>query len=243
MAVSTTPAARVRARRTQLPDEVAGYVREQIMSGAVRPGEFIRMEPIAEAVGVSITPVREALLMLSSEGFVTLVPRRGFQVAEFTRQDIRDLFWAQGQLAGELAARASKKITREQMEQLRQLDREAQEAIAHGDVAEIGELGHAFHRVINRAADSDRLARLLASVVKHLPNHFYASIEAHVASVREQHAELLAALEKHQSAKARKIMEAHLAASADHVIALLEERGLWGDDGAAAGDRADGVTA
>jgi DNA-binding GntR family transcriptional regulator len=51
-------------RRQQLPEEVAGYVRELIISGAVRPGEFLRMERIAEAVGVSNTPVREGLLVL-----------------------------------------------------------------------------------------------------------------------------------------------------------------------------------
>jgi DNA-binding GntR family transcriptional regulator len=71
-------------RRTQLPEEVASYVRELIISGAVSPGEYLRMEPIAEAVGVSNTPVREGLLALAGEGFVRLVPRRGFVVAQFS---------------------------------------------------------------------------------------------------------------------------------------------------------------
>src|SRR3954464_12516971 len=105
-------------RRQQLPEEVASYVRELIISGAVPPGEFLRMEPIAEAVGVSNTPVREGLLALRSEGFVQLVPRRGFVVAPFTRQDVRDLFWAQAQLGSELAARAAKKISPEQISSL-----------------------------------------------------------------------------------------------------------------------------
>src|SRR4051794_6008524 len=100
-------------RRQQLPEEVAAYVRELIMSGAVRPGDFLRMDRIAEAVGVSNTPVREGLLALSNQGFVRQMPRRGFVVAPFKRQDIQDLFWAQGLLAGELGARAAKKITDE----------------------------------------------------------------------------------------------------------------------------------
>src|SRR3954464_12370408 len=94
-------------RRQQLPEEVASYVRELIISGSVRPGEFLRMERIAEAVGVSNTPVREGLLALRSEGFVRLVPRRGVVVEPFSRQDIHDIFWTQGVLAGELAARAA----------------------------------------------------------------------------------------------------------------------------------------
>src|SRR6266700_6006766 len=105
-------------RRRQLPEQVAGYVRELIISGAVRPGEFLRVERIAEEVGVSNTPVREGLLVLRSEGFVQFVPRRGFVVAPFTRDDVRDLFWAQAQLARELAARAARKITSEQVARL-----------------------------------------------------------------------------------------------------------------------------
>src|SRR3954453_5446958 len=108
-------------RRQQLPEEVAGYVRELILSGEVRPGEFLRMEPIAEAVGVSNTPVREGLLALRSEGFVKLVPRRGFVGGPFTQQDVHDLFWAQAQLAGELASRAAAKIDDKELVRLDEL--------------------------------------------------------------------------------------------------------------------------
>src|SRR3984885_15969294 len=106
------------SHRQQLPEEVASYVREMIVSGEVRPGEFLRMERIAEAVGVSNTPVREGLLILRSEGLVELVPRRGFVVSPFSRQDVRDLFWAQAQLARELAARAARNISPDQLAEL-----------------------------------------------------------------------------------------------------------------------------
>ena len=68
-------------RRGQLSDEVAGYVRELIMSGNLRPGEFIRQERIADELQLSATPVREGLLLLRGEGFLELKPRRGFVVA------------------------------------------------------------------------------------------------------------------------------------------------------------------
>ena len=70
-----TPAGRPPAhgpRRQQLPEEVAAYVRELIISGDAVPGEFLRMDRVADAVGVSNTPVREGLLVLRSEGFVKL---------------------------------------------------------------------------------------------------------------------------------------------------------------------------
>lgn len=214
-------------RRQQLPEEVASYVRELIISGAVKPGEFLRMERIAEQVGVSNTPVREGLLALKSEGFVQLVPRRGFVVAPFSQQDVRDLFWAQAQLARELAARAARKITPEQVARLEVNVEELQKAVAAGDTERIADLGYAFHRQINLAADSHRLALLLGSVVNHLPNRFYASIEAQVAATSDEHPQLVEALREHDVRKARSLMEQHILSSADHLIEILEQRGLW----------------
>lgn len=214
-------------RHQQLPDKVASYVREQVMSGNLKPGEFLRMEPIAEALGVSQTPVREGLLALSSEGFISPVPRRGFIVEAFTQEDVRDLFWAQSRLAGELAARAAKRITKQDLERLNDVMKRCDIAIKTGDAEEIGQLGHEFHRIINLAARSDRLAQLLASVVKHLPNQFYASIETHVQTAAPQHQDIFDALTRGDARKARRITEAHIVDSADHVVQILEQRGLW----------------
>ncbi|MFE7422841.1 GntR family transcriptional regulator [Rhodococcus sp. NPDC057529] len=218
-----------RPARQQLPEEVASYVREMIISGEVRAGDFLRIERIADAVGVSTTPVREGLLTLRSEGFVEMVPRRGFVVAPFTRQDVRDLFWAQAKLAGELAARAAKNITKQQVEQLEAIVQEHQDAIDQGDDQRIVALGHAFHRTINLAADSPRLARLLGSIVTNLPNRFYMTIEGHLTTTREQHPLLLDALRKHAPKKATVLMEAHILDGADRLIEDLDQHGLWED--------------
>src|SRR5690349_1621469 len=75
-----TPRTRL-APRPQLADDVAAYVRDLIVSGQVRAGEFLRLENLAEQLGTSVTPVREALVSLRGEGFVTLQPRRGFMVS------------------------------------------------------------------------------------------------------------------------------------------------------------------
>lgn len=216
-----------RSKRQQLPEEVASYVREMIISGEVRAGEFLRIERIAEAVGVSTTPVREGLLMLRSEGFVEMVPRRGFVVAPFTKQDVRDLFWAQAQLAGELAARAAKNLTAAQLDELEALAEGMQKAIEADDKERIASLGHAFHRGINIAAHSPRLARLLQTVTTNLPNRFYATIEGHVTTTGEQHPEILDALRKRAPKKAKQLMEGHILNGADHLIELLDQRGLW----------------
>jgi DNA-binding GntR family transcriptional regulator len=224
------PGARATQRR-QLPDEVASYVRGLIFSGQVRPGEFLRLEPIADALGVSNTPVREGLLSLKSEGFVQLVPRRGFLVSPFSQQDIRDLFWVQAQLAGELASRAAKQAGPEMLERLERNIEAHRASINAGDLERISDLGHQFHAIINKGADSQRLALLLESVVRHLPNQFYAGIEASVEAARDDHPLLLDALRSRSSRKARTLMEAHIQREADNLIAFLSDRRLWDVEG------------
>jgi DNA-binding GntR family transcriptional regulator len=214
------------SRRHQLPEQVAAYVRELIISGLVRPGEFLRVERIAEEVGVSNTPVREGLLALRSEGFVQFVPRRGFVVAPFTRDDVQDLFWAQAQLARELAARAARKITSEQVVLLEENLEQFRQAVGEADTERIADLSYAFHRQVNQAAGSQRLALLSGQVASHLPRRFYASLEAQ-AAVGDDHLLLVDALRDHDARTARALMEQHILASADHLIEILGQRGLW----------------
>lgn len=214
-------------RRPQLPEEVAAYVREMIVLGQMKPGTFIRLEPIAEAVGVSNTPVREGLTMLRGQGFLRLVPRRGFVVASFTQEDIRDLFWVQAQLARELCARAAKNITKEQLAKLDKNIESYRKAIAEGDEEAIADLGFAFHRVINKAAESPRLAFFLDSISGQLPNRFYASIEGEVALTQDEHPMLLEALRHRDDRTASFLMDRHMSERGEHLIKMLEERGVW----------------
>jgi DNA-binding GntR family transcriptional regulator len=218
-----------RAQRQQLPEEVASYVRELIVSGAVKQGEFLRMERIAEAVGVSNTPVREGLLLLSNEGFVKQVPRRGFIVETFSPQDIHDLFWAQASVGGELAARAAKRITPERLARLDAMNETYLEAAAQGDDNALIDLGHLFHREINLAGESPRLALIQGSIVKQLPNRFYAAIEGQILDSREEHPLIVEALRAGDADRARELMVNHIIGAADRLIDMLRQRGLWSD--------------
>ena len=230
------PAPRRRSvNRTQLPEQVAGYVRELIISGQARPGEFLRIERIAEAVGVSQTPVREALLSLKSEGLVKLLPRRGFVVAPITPQDISDAYWAQATLAGELTARAAEKISDEQLERLAENVKQYSAAVAAGDWEIVPELGLEFHHELYRAAQSDRLVLILETITADLPNRAYAP--SHPKQTGEEHPRLLKALRRHDPVRARTLMVEHLIGQGERLVRILTDRGFWAADVASADAR------
>lgn len=217
------------AHREQLPDQVATYVRELILSGSVEPGAFLRMEPIADALGISNTPVREGLLTLRNEGFLRLLPRRGFIVEPFSRGDIRDLYWAQAQLTGELTARATRLITPELRDRLRRTIDLLERVTEEGDAERIARAGHDFHRQINLAARSHRLAALAGSIANHLPIRLYAGIEAQIDGLAHEHTELLDVMATGDADTARKLMVRHVRAGGERLIEALDRRSVWQD--------------
>ncbi|MFB4318805.1 GntR family transcriptional regulator [Actinomadura sp. 21ATH] len=227
------PDDRALGRRRQLGDEVAAYVRDLIMSGQVRHGEFLRLERIAEDLGVSVTPVREALLSLRGEGFVTLEPRRGFMPAPLTRQDVQDLFEAQAYLAGELAARAAGRLGAGGAAALGRTQERLERAAEALDAEGVERANHEFHRVINLAAGSPKTAWLLQLVVRYAPRRFYASIQGWDRASVDDHHQVLAALRTADAEAARAAMGAHIRHAGTLLVAHLEGQGFWDGDGAA----------
>lgn len=211
----------------QLSHSVASYVREQIVSGKKRKGEFFRIEAIANAMQVSSTPVREGLFLLQLEGFVRLVPRRGFQVMGFSRQDVRDIFWSQALLAAELTARATRTLTDEQVDQLQDLVDRYEAARKAGNEPETTRLGHEFHRTINKAARSPRLAHLLGTMTKQLPNRFYGAVEGQVQGACDYHSRILEAMKRRDVEEARRLMTEHIEDGGNMLVEHLETQGIW----------------
>lgn len=212
----------------QLSEWVAMHLREQIVSGTLKKGDFLRIDGIAKSLQVSTTPVREGLLLLQSESFVRLIPRRGFVVNSFSKDDLFDLFWAQATLGAELAARAAKKMSAADVAQLENIQSDHQAAFEAGDHERVARIGHNFHRTINLAAQSPRLALMLGSLTRQLPNRFYTEIEGQLKEALEYHPIIVDALRLKDSAAAGSLMYRHIVGGGEHLIASLERRGMWG---------------
>ncbi|HEX2314785.1 MAG TPA: GntR family transcriptional regulator [Thermomonospora sp.] len=213
--------------RPQLSDEVAAGLREMIMDGRVRPGQYLRLERLAAEFGISVTPVREALQSLRSEGFVQLEPRRGFVVAPLSRQDVKDLFWVQAGIAAELAARAARTMTTGGLKELTAIQHAMGQAVADGRIDLVEEHNHGFHRSINLAARSAKLAWSLGSVARYVPRGLYGRMPAWPRTALDDHESVLEALREADPAKAGTAMRVHVVRAGELLIAHLERQGLW----------------
>jgi DNA-binding GntR family transcriptional regulator len=210
--------------RPQLSDEVAAALRARIMSGELRPGARVRLEEVAAQLGVSITPVREALLTLRGEDMVDLEPRKGYVVSPLSERDVRDLFQVQGDIAGELAARVAGVITDAQVDELVLTDRALQRAKRPADVERL-EFG--FHRTINRIAAARKLSWFLRTATRYTPVRFYSTDARWRSGMKQDHEALLAAFAAHDPDAARTIMNRHFTDGADLLIKHLDALGIW----------------
>ncbi|MCV7195700.1 GntR family transcriptional regulator [Mycobacterium angelicum] len=194
--LSAQPRSRRPLRRAQLSDEVAGHLRAAIMSGKLRPGTFIRLDETAAELGVSVTPVREALLKLRGEGMVQLEPHRGHVVLPLTRQDIADIFWLQATIARELAVTATRRITDLEIAELDRINDAMDRAVGSGDAETIAALEFSFHRVFNQASGRIKLAWFLLNAARYMPAQIYAADPQWGADAVANHRRLIAALRR-----------------------------------------------
>jgi len=225
--------------RPQLSDEVAARIRELILDGRVRPGEFLRLERLALEFGISVTPVREALQSLRSEGFVQLEPRRGFVVAPLSPRDVTDLFWVQAVIGAELAERAADRMGPDLLRRLTALQRALEQAVDAGRLDLVEEYNHAFHRTINLTADSAKLVWTLGSVVRYVPRGMWTRLPAWPELAMEDHRRILQALRRKDGPAAGAAMRQHVTRSGELLVAHLERQGLWRPDLADVGDQAE----
>jgi DNA-binding GntR family transcriptional regulator len=224
--ISTQPRSRRPLRRAQLSDEVAGHLRAAIMSGALRPGAFVRLDETAAELGVSITPVREALLKLRGEGMVQLEPHRGHVVLPLTRQDIADIFWLQATIARELAAAATEHISDAQIDELERTNEALAAAIGSGDAETIVGIEFAFHRVFNQASGRIKLAWFLLNAARYMPVLVYAADAQWCMAAVDSHRQLIAALRRRDAAAAIEHTVWQFTDAADRLTELRDRMGI-----------------
>jgi DNA-binding GntR family transcriptional regulator len=214
------------AARPQLSEDVARFVRNRIFDGTYVAGEYVRLDQLAAELGISVTPVREALFELRAEGLLAQQPRRGFVVLPVTSRDLADVANVQAHVGGELAARAATNIKDDELRELKEIQAQLEDAYASNDNDRAVRLNHEFHRAINVAADSPKLAQLMSQITRYAPESVFPTIAGSPDQSTKDHRRVLAALEKRDDKLSRKAMSDHLAAGAVPLIEHLIEHGV-----------------
>jgi DNA-binding GntR family transcriptional regulator len=233
MSIDSDPLGRAKRRgepefaaRPQLSDDVARYVRRRIFNGAYRAGEYLRLEQLAAELGISVTPVREALLNLRAEGLLAQQPRRGFVVLAVTARDIADVANVQAFIGGELAARAAENISDEQLAALRGIQDELERAYEQDDLERTVRLNHEFHRTINVAADSPKLTQFMSGITRYAPESVFPTVSGWPTQSIRDHRRVIAAFERRDASRARMAMAEHFTIGVAPLTDHLIERGV-----------------
>src|SRR5246127_1158462 len=197
------------AARPQLSEDVARFVRTRIFDGTYTAGSYVRLDQLAAELGISVTPVREALFALRAEGLIAQQPRRGFVVLPVTGRDVADVANLQAHVGGELAARAAANIDDDQLRELKAIQAQLEKAYAGNDIERTVRLNHEFHRAINVAAQSPKLAQIMSRITRYAPESVFPTIAGWPQQSIKDHRRVLAALAKHDCELARKAMSEH----------------------------------
>lgn len=219
-----------RAGKEQLRGNVASAIRDQIMARDVHPGDILRLGQLAAQLGVSVTPVREALLLLSQDGWVRHEPNRGFRVAEIRRKDVEDTYLMWSTAEGEIAARAATRATARDIDHLREIDRAIREADPEdGHLAT--ELNSALHHSVSVIADAPKLdwfARAASRLVPlQFPENFHV-VPGWSEVNRTQHGPLIDALAAGDVEASRAGTAAHFRGTGDLLMRWLDSLDFWG---------------
>jgi DNA-binding GntR family transcriptional regulator len=233
------------AKRKSLGGEVFEILRDKILAGEYPLGEWLRQEEIGKQLGVSQTPVREALDRLVAEGLAERVPYRGVRVSTLTSEEIADIYAARLVLEVSVARAAAYNITDEQLARLKGLVNEIQSLRSLEEMSRRRRLNIEFHFTLARASKNQVLERLYRMTLHQFPDWMIyegmfrqeARLDERLGREIREHREILSALREGDSELAAERAGRHIRNLKDELMELLgvpaklleeKERGLVG---------------
>ncbi len=210
---SVDPAARVAPKFSQqaLYEQVAEQLRLQIFQRELAPGDWIDELKIAQDLGISRTPLREALKVLAAEGLITMKVRRGAYVTEVNEKDLRDVYHLLGLLESDAAAEVAAQALPESLAQLNALHAQLEASV--GDAEAFFVLNERFHLLLLELANNRWRLQMVTDLrkVMKLNRHHSLFKEGRLADSLKEHQALMDALNQADAAAARVRMQAHFA--------------------------------
>lgn len=209
-----------------LRDVVFNTLRRAILRGELKPGERLMEIQLANKLGVSRTPIREAIRKLELEGLVLMIPRKGAEVAEITEKNLRDVLEVRCALE-ELAVRlACVRISEEQIERLRTTAEHFKDILDSDDITQIAQADEVFHDVIFEATENNRLVQILNNLREQMYRYrieYLKKEECH-PQLLEEHRLIIEAIERGDSEQACEVTERHIKNQADTVVGTIRNK-------------------
>ncbi|MFR4352986.1 MAG: GntR family transcriptional regulator [Roseburia sp.] len=209
-----------------LRDVVFHTLREAILKGELKPGERLMELQLAAKLGVSRTPIREAIRMLEQEGLAVTIPRKGAEVAKMTEKDMEDVLQIRDALDELAATIACEQISEEELSHLRETMYEFEKSTKTGDVKRIAEADVQFHDIIYKATGNPKLVILLNNLREQMYRYRveYLKDEKNYPMLVKEHCEIVEGLSNKDKEKLTAAMHKHVENQAMAVKAIIREQ-------------------
>lgn len=209
-----------------LREVVSEALREAITNGSIKPGERLMEIQLAEELGVSRTPIREAIRRLELEGFLVMVPRRGTYVADLSIKDINEVFEIRTSLDVLAAGLAAERITEEELEQMERLLVQIGEYIDAGDADKIVEADGQLHDILYQASRNDRLVGIINNLREQFTRFRSISMAypGRIKNTLEEHRRLVEAIAQRDPDLAQQCAREHMENAEQTLLNDLTER-------------------
>ena len=195
-----------------LREVVFKTLRQAILKGELKPGERLMEIQLANKLGVSRTPIREAIRKLEEEGLVIMTPRKGAVVAEITEKSLRDTLEVRRSLEKLAVRLACDRITSEGIAELKETERRFEEVFGTDDMTKIAEIDVAFHDIIYFATDNRKLIQILSNLQEQMYRYrveYLKSLDCH-SQLLEEHRALIKAIESGDKELAAELTTTHI---------------------------------
>jgi len=191
-----------------LREKILEHIRDAIISGALKAGSRVSEPELADRYGISRTPIREAFRQLESEGYLTVIPRRGAVVSEFSQKDVEDFYAIKSILEGYAARQACLKLTDKELDKLQANNDRLAELADHNDIKTFFKIHNDFHDMFIKAADNEKLRELITSVVARFQRLRFTSLSlpGRMKIVIQEHGKIIEAFRRRDAEAAEMLV-------------------------------------
>lgn len=209
-----------------LRDVVFNTLREAILKGELKPGERLMELQLAAKLGVSRTPIREAIRMLEQEGLAVTIPRKGAEVAKMTEKDMEDVLQIREALDELAASIACEQISEEELEELKRTMHEFEEYTKTGDLKKIAEADVKFHDIIYKATGNPKLVSMVSNLREQMYRYRveYLKDEKNYPVLVREHSEIVEGLSGKNKEKVTGAMHNHVKNQVMAVKEMIREQ-------------------